>query len=312
MPATALPDALRTKLEALVRSDDVVLFMKGNRSFPQCGFSARVVGILNTMLPNYTTFNVLSDAEVREGMKQFSDWPTFPQLYVRGELVGGADIISAMADSGELATALGVSATPAAPPALTVTARAAAELRAASGDGGPGDVIHLTIDERWEHALDLGPPEAGHVSVTSEGVTVQLDPVSAARAAGVVIDFVEGPQGAGFKIDNPNRPKAVRQVGPKELKALLDAGRLTHLYDVRTPQERATASIAAATLLDPATMERLEALPRSTPIAFHCHHGGRSLNAANHFLSKGFTEVYNLAGGIDAWSKDIDPSVPRY
>jgi len=309
---SSLSPELRAKIESLIQSDEVVLFMKGNRSFPQCGFSAKVVGILNTLVPKYTTVNVLSDPEVRQGIKDYSDWPTIPQLYVKGELVGGSDIVSQLFESGELQKKLGVEAKPAAAPKLTVTPRAATELKAAMADGGPGDVIHLTIDERFEHALDLGPEEAGHVTIESNGITVQLDGMSARRGDGVVIDFVEGPSGAGFKIENPNRPAGVKQVTPKELKALLDAGTIKELFDVRTPKERETASLAGARLLDDEAMAYLEGLPKDTPIAFHCHHGGRSQNAAVHFLGKGFKNVYNLAGGIDAWSRDVDPSVPRY
>ena len=309
---STLSPELRSKLESLVKQDDVVLFMKGSRSFPQCGFSARVVGILNTLIPKYATVNVLSDPDVRNGMKELSDWPTFPQLYVKGEFVGGADIVGQMAESGELAAKLGVQPTAQKDLELTVTPRAATELKAALADGGPGDVIHLTIDERWEHALDIGPKETGHVTTESNGVTVQLDPMSAGKAEGVVIDFVDGPQGAGFKIDNPNKPAGVRQIGPKDLKELLAKGEIKELFDVRTPKERATASIEGSKLLDDATMSYLEGLPKDTPIAFHCHHGGRSQNAAQHFLGKGFTRVYNLAGGIDAWSQQVDPKVPRY
>jgi monothiol glutaredoxin len=305
------PDT-RSKLEQIVKQDDVVLFMKGNRSFPQCGFSASVVGILNTLIPKYTTVNVLADAMVRDGMKQFSEWPTFPQLYVRGEFVGGADIVKQMSESGELAKKLGDLVAPAKPPAVTVTPRAAAELTAALEEADAGDVIHLTIPASWDHTLDLGPREANHLSVTSNGITLQVDPQSAARASGVVIDFVEGAGGAGFKIENPNRPSAVRQVGAKELKALLDAGTVKELYDVRTPKERETAKIEVAKPLDDAAMARLEGLPKDTPLAFHCHHGGRSNNAAEHFLSQGFKQVYNLKGGIDAWSQEVDPKVPRY
>ena len=303
----------RQKLEAMISSDEVVLFMKGSRSFPQCGFSQRVVGMLNTLIPKYTTVNVLADPDVRNGMKELSDWPTFPQLYIKGEFVGGADIVGQMFENGELAAKLGAQpAAPAAPPKVTVTDRAGKELRAAMADGGPGDVIHLTIDERFEHALDLGPPEQGHLSIDTGGVTVQLDRMSAGRAEGVVIDFVDGPQGAGFKIENPNRPAGVRQVGAKEMKALLDAGTVKHFFDVRTPKERERAASPGTRLLDDAAVAELEGLPKDTPIAFHCHHGGRSQNAAQHFLSQGFTKVYNLAGGIDAWSREVDPAVPKY
>lgn len=307
-----LDPAIKAKLDNLVNSDSVVLFMKGSRSFPQCGFSASVVNILNTLIPKYTTVNILSDNDVRGGMKEYSDWPTFPQLFIKGEFVGGADIIRQMHESGDLEKKLGDLVAAAKPPAVTVTARAAAELSAALKDGGPGDVIHLTITPGWEHQLDLGPKEAAHLSVESGGLTVQLDRASAGRAEGVVIDFVEGPEGAGFKIDNPNKPATVRQIDAKALKALLDAGTVKQLWDVRTDKERAIASIAGARLLDDAGMAELEALPKTTPLAFHCHSGRRSLAAAEHFLKAGFSTVYNLAGGIDAWSREVDATVPRY
>jgi len=306
-----LTPEIKTKIENLIASDEVVLFMKGSRSFPQCGFSARVVGILNTLVPKYTTVNVLSDPDIRDGIKLYSDWPTIPQLYVKGELVGGADIVGSMHESGELQSKLGVAVKETAPPKVTVTAKAAEQLNAALGDGSPGDVIHLSIDGAFEHALDLGPREASGIIVESGGVTLQLDRPSAQRAEGVVIDFVESAEGAGFKIENPSRPAGVKQIAPKELKALLDGG-LKELFDVRTPKERETASIAGARLLDDDALAHLEGLPKDTPIAFHCHHGGRSQNAALHFLEKGFTKVYNLAGGIDAWSQQVDPAVKRY
>jgi monothiol glutaredoxin len=307
----ALDPQLKQKIDGLVSSDTVVLFMKGTRSFPQCGFSASVVNILNTLIPKYTTVNILADGDVRGGMKDYSDWPTFPQLYIKGEFVGGADIVRQMYESGDLEKKLGDLVAPATPPSLTVTARAAAELTAALKDGGDGDVIHLTITPGWDHQLDLGPKEAAHVTVQTAGVTVQLDRASAQRAQGVSIDFVQAPDGGGFKIENPNRPAAVKELAPKELKELLDSKKVTHFYDVRTPKEQTTATLGA-TLLDDAAMSAIDKLPRETPIAFHCHRGGRSRSAAEHFLKQGFKTVYNLAGGIDAWSRDIDPKIPRY
>jgi monothiol glutaredoxin len=264
------------------------------------------------LIPKYTTVNVLADSDVRTHMKEYSDWPTFPQLFIRGEFVGGADIVKQMHASGELEKKLGDLVAPAAPPKLTVSPRAAAELAAALKDGTPGDVIHLTITPSWEHQLDLGGKEASHVTIESNGVTVQLDRASAQRAAGVSIDFVDGADGAGFKIENPNRPPSVRHVPAKELKAMLDSGKVKHFYDVRTPKEHATASIAGAKLVDDKVMAEIEELPKDTPLAFHCHHGGRSTGAAEHFLQQGFKHVYNLTGGIDAWSQQIDPKVPRY
>jgi monothiol glutaredoxin len=302
----------RKKIQDIVASDSVVLFMKGSRSFPQCGFSASVVNILNTLIPKYTTVNILADADIRTGMKEYSDWPTFPQLFVRGEFVGGADIVRQMHEAGELEKKLGELVAPPKAPSVVVSPRAAKELAEALKEGGPGDVIHLTITPSWEHQLDLGPQEASHVTVASGGITVQLDRASAGRAEGLSIDFIEAADGAGFKIDNPNRPAMVREIAPTELKALLDSGKIQHLYDVRTDKERGIAKIAGAKQLDDATMAAIEALPKDTLLAFHCHHGGRSRGAAEHFLKLGFKNIYNMAGGIEAWSRDVDPSIARY
>ena len=85
-----------------VTKNDVVLFMKGTKAMPQCGFSSRVAGVLNYMGVNYVDVDVLADADIREGIKDFSDWPTIPQLYVKGEFVGGCDIVTEMTLSGEL------------------------------------------------------------------------------------------------------------------------------------------------------------------------------------------------------------------
>jgi monothiol glutaredoxin len=85
-----------------VTSNDVVLYMKGTKTMPQCGFSSRVAGVLNFMGVEFKDVNVLADETVRQGIKEFSDWPTIPQLYVKGEFIGGCDIVTEMTLSGEL------------------------------------------------------------------------------------------------------------------------------------------------------------------------------------------------------------------
>ena len=92
------------QIKQTITTNDVVLFMKGTKTMPQCGFSSRVAGVLNFMGVEYQDVNVLADDSVREGIKQFSDWPTIPQLYVKGEFVGGCDIVTEMTLSGELDT----------------------------------------------------------------------------------------------------------------------------------------------------------------------------------------------------------------
>ena len=90
------------RIDALVKSNDIVLFMKGTPLFPQCGFSSRAIAILDHLGVEYASVDVLQDMEIRQGIKSFSDWPTIPQLYVKGEFVGGSDIMMEMFEAGEL------------------------------------------------------------------------------------------------------------------------------------------------------------------------------------------------------------------
>ena len=101
-----MTDIIHDRIQSEITSNPVMLYMKGNAMFPQCGFSARVVQILTHMGVPFQTANVLEDPELREGIKEFSQWPTVPQLYVKGEFVGGCDIVTEMYQSGELGTLL--------------------------------------------------------------------------------------------------------------------------------------------------------------------------------------------------------------
>jgi len=103
------PESL-ARIADLVKANDVVLFMKGTALFPQCGFSGRAIAILDRLGATYETVDVLQDPEIRAGIKEYSEWPTVPQLYVRGEFVGGSDIMMEMFESGELQQLLGAEA----------------------------------------------------------------------------------------------------------------------------------------------------------------------------------------------------------
>lgn len=208
-----LSPELRSRIDDLVHKDPVLLFMKGNRQFPQCGFSATVVHILNEYLPGFATVNVLTDPELREGIKEYSDWPTIPQLYVRGEFVGGCDIVKELHANGELAATLGVEPLAVVEPEIEVTEAALAALRDALADAGSDELLRVAIGPGFEHDLTIGPEEPGDVVVQAIGPTegasirVALDRSSARKAGGLKIDFTDGPAGAGFKLSNPNRPK---------------------------------------------------------------------------------------------------------
>ena len=304
------------KMEALIGTEDVVLFMKGTREAPRCGFSASVVEILEGLGAKYRTVDVLADPEVREGIKAYSDWPTIPQLYIKGEFVGGADIAQELFASGELQKKLGVTA--AAPACQVTLTPAAAKVLAGAQDGEPADArfLRVAVSARFQHQLGFSQKNAGDVACASEGLDIVVDAGSARRANGIVIDAVKQGDGVAFRITNPNEPPMVKPMNVQELKQRLDdakrEGKRVELFDARTPGERAKAAIEGSKLLDDEGRAYLEALPKETPVVFHCHHGGRSQAAAEHFLKQGFKTVYNVTGGIDAWSAEVDPTVPRY
>ncbi|CAG9787290.1 unnamed protein product [Diatraea saccharalis] len=104
--STVSPEKLEDRLKALINRHKVMVFMKGNRDTPRCGFSRTLIQILNGTGVQYDTFDILTDEEVRQGLKEYSDWPTYPQLYVKGELIGGLDIIKELQASGELESTL--------------------------------------------------------------------------------------------------------------------------------------------------------------------------------------------------------------
>jgi monothiol glutaredoxin len=307
-----LDAATRTRLQTLVDENEVLLFMKGNREAPQCGFSATVVGILDQLLPRYATVDVLSDPAIRAGVKDFSQWPTIPQLYVKGEFLGGCDIIQETYASGELQQSLGIALPTPEEVDLTITPAAAEQLRHASAEAPEGHALHLSVDARYRSRLTLQPAQPGEIEISREGVALRLDPLSAGRARGATIDLTRAKGGVAFQVKLPEAPNVVRPMSVDDLKARLERGDDLAIYDVRTPEERATAHIADSVLVDADEARRIEALPTDVPLVFYCHHGQRSLAAAEHFASLGFTNVHNLEGGIDAWSRQIDPSVPRY
>jgi len=296
-------------IDALVKEHDVVLFMKGNRTFPQCGFSATVVQILDELVEDYETVNVLSDPDLRSGIKTYSDWPTIPQLYVKGEFLGGCDIVRQLYSRGELQKKLGVPLEEVSAPRVQVTDAAAEVLSQAAAQEGH-DAIRFQVGANFQYGLSFAKRGDGDLVVEANGVTLLFDRGSAKRADGIVVDYNEAL--GGFRIDNPNEPPAVRTVSVEELKALLDSEPSLRLIDVRSADERAIATIPGSVQLTEALQQELLALPKDTPLFFSCHHGGRSQRAAEEFLRAGFTNVHNVHGGVDAWSTAIDPTVPRY
>ena len=306
-----LDERTRGRIESEIKGHDLVVFMKGNRAMPQCGFSGRVVQILDSLVDDYATVDVLSDPDIREGIKEFSAWPTIPQIYLKGEFLGGCDIVNELFATGELHEKLGLPAPVRIVPTVTITDAAAARIREYM-DRAPGKELKLSIDARFNASLGLAPREAHDVVAESNGISVCMDVSTAERANGITLDLVESATGSAFKIDNPNAPGEVKQISAADVQRLRESGTKFEFLDVRTPAERETASIAGTRLLDQASAAEIEQLPKDTMLVLHCHHGSRSQAAAEHFRSRGFTNVHNMVGGIDAWSREVDSSVPRY
>jgi monothiol glutaredoxin len=306
----SLDPALRARIESLLAANPVVLFMKGNPRAPQCGFSAKAVGALDATGATYAHVDVLADPEIREGIKAYGDWPTIPQLYIGGELVGGSDIILQMAGSGELHGALSLPPPDRTPPQITITAAAAAMLKQAIADAGDGYALQVDVDGAFNARLQLAQRDEAAIATEVDGIRAQFDLASAQRARGMTIDWADDERGRGLVIDNPNAPPKVGALTPAQVAERVAAGTLT-VVDVRPADERAIAEAPLPYRSFDDGVEEIEALPKDTALAFLCRSGGRSAQAAEHFRALGFRELYNISGGINAWAL-IDPKLQAY
>ena len=306
----ALTDTTRQRIDDLLSQHRVVLFMKGTRNAPRCGFSATAAGILNELVEDFVSVDVLADEEIRQGIKDYGNWPTIPQLYVDRELIGGSDIIGGMYNSGELHELLGAVRPDRTPPEIEISAAAVEAIRNGMAED-PGMALHLAIDGRWQAQFMLKPAQGHEIRAESNGISMLMDLATAQKARGMRVDWVDDLRGSGLAISLPLAPVGVRPMSVEELAARLQRGDIKVL-DVRAEHERHIAPFAQALALDSETLQAVSALPKDTPLAFLCHHGNSSRQAAEHFRGLGFTHVYNIEGGIDAWSQRIDAGVARY
>ena len=306
-----MDEAVRARIEEILSSGKVVLFMKGNRRAPACGFSSRTVDALDELLPDYVTVDILADETLREAMKLYSSWPTFPQLYVDGKLIGGADIVTEMHAAGELAGTVGTNGPmPVETPEVMLT-EAAIDAFVAYAETTPAKV-RVEIDRAFDTVLDLASPRPLDLILDMGRVLLAMDAASARRADGMTIDFVRTGSTEGFKIENPNAPPKVRALPVQGLAQMLASNKPMLLLDVRTEDERDIVKLEGSVRFSSDDPEILDEVDRAMPIVLYCHHGVRSRAAAEHVIRLGFREVYNVTGGIDAWSQQVDPSAPRY
>ena len=307
----SLSDTTRERIESLISQDKIVLFMKGTPQQPQCGFSAQTISMLGGIVDHYATFNVLEDHEIREGIKEYSDWPTIPQLYIDNELIGGCDIVTSMFNSGELHDMLGVERPDLSPPEITISDEAAEQIRSAMS-GHDNIAVHFSIDGNWQSQFQLGPAQGQEISTEANGIQVLMDLNSAQRAKGAHIDWADSLQGQGLTIHLPEAPPPVKQLQVTDLKDRLRSEPGTLFLDVRNDAEREQAAIQGFQPLTQELMHEMDDTPHDTPMVFLCHTGNSSMGAAEHFRKQGFTDISNVVGGINAWSLEVDPEVPTY
>ena len=218
----------RSRIDKMISENPVFLFMKGTPESPQCGFSYKVVDILKAWKVPFKSFNVLSDESIRQGVKDFANWQTIPQLYIKNEFVGGSDVVEEMSNNGEL-----------------------------------GDLFSKAFPD--------------------------------------------------MEISSPPPAAEVIEISSIEASDILKGNSKIRLLDVRSPEERQTASIENSELLDQKMVEEiLDSWDRNSAIMFVCHVGQRSRQAAQYFASQGFQKVYNISDGIKGWSDTVDPSIPQY
>ncbi len=305
-----LSDSVKSKIDNYVHGNKVVLFMKGTPQQPQCGFSAKTIAALDSLLPDYASVDVLEDSEIREGIKVYGNWPTIPQLYIDGELVGGCDIVLNMLNSGELHECLDLEPPDRTPPEITITEIAATQLKE-SMQGHEGIELHFQVDANWNSQFNLAPAEGNEISTESNGVRILMDLATAQRARGAVIDWVSSIEGEGLAIDLPQAPPPAKQMTVQELAKKLEADKIT-LVDIRGDDERSRAFIESAEILTREVMDKLEQMPKDSEIAFLCQHGNASQGAAEYFRKKGDTKISNVAGGVQAWAQEINTSLPAF
>src|SRR5262245_46547051 len=159
---------IQQQIDDLVKNNKVVLFMKGTRMFPQCGFSARAIEIFKRCGVTIKDVNVLSDPQIREGIKQYSNWPTIPQAYVDGKFVGGSDILFEMFENGELQKLLGVEAPKVVVPKLTITERAAEAFKSAMQEMG-SEVLRFEVSPNFQYDLYFGDAQPEDFVVKTGG-----------------------------------------------------------------------------------------------------------------------------------------------
>lgn len=296
-----MKEQTKQAIETLVQNNTCVLFMKGNPTHPQCGFSSNTVGILKELVgEDFTYCNVLEDNEMREGIKEYGNWPTIPQLYINNELVGGNDIVTEMFNTGELQSMLNLPQPSREPAKINISDKAVENILKGTENMGL-NVLMLSIDGQFTTRFSIEEPKGYEVVTVCGDIKIYMDVGTAKRAEGIEINWVEDLQGAGLVIKNPNEPQAVIQIAKQELSKGIKEGRYNHIYDTRTEQQYNAQAIPGSKRLDKENMKQIEGLEKNIPLVFVCEVGNTSQGACEFYRKKGYSQVNNLVGGVAGW-----------
>jgi monothiol glutaredoxin len=299
-----MTDQTTHRIEQMLEENPVFLFMKGNPQTPMCGFSSNTVKILKDLIGDgFASFNVLEDPEIREGIKAYGQWPTIPQLYVNKELVGGNDIISEMFNTGELHELLNLAQPDRSPPKISITEDALNHIKEGLKEMGDHQLF-LSVDDEFNTRFSLEKPKGYEVIADIGDLKVYMDIGTAKRSNGVEISWVDELQGSGLRIKNPNEPPAVQNLSVAELQDWFATDVINpQVFDVRSADKVAEGTVDHAIRLDKTAIESIEAMDKETPLVFVCQVGQSSMSAAEFFRKKGYTKVFNLTGGYNAWNE---------
>lgn len=301
----------KDKIEHFISNNQVALFMKGTPQRPECGFSAKVIEALQKFTYDFASINILTDPLIREGIKEYSSWPTIPQLYINKEFVGGCDITLELASSGELAKLLGIKKALIAPN-IKIEDSAIKAFKKALEQNNQQESIRISIAANFEHALEFDQANNDDFLIKYDDINLIIDHYSATKADNLSISFHESSTDSGFDFYNPNIPSEVKELTTEELNQWHVNKKPFILIDVRPKAEYDIAKIDFAKRLEDLSIKEQQELSKDIPIVFHCHHGSRSFNTAQKWRLKGFSNIYNLSGGIDDWAKKIDKNINTY
>ncbi len=291
---------VRRLLEKRRNSHEIAVFLAD--SDPLSDESQFIIDWLTRHNATFSVVDALGDPELSPLLEAECATTVLPILTVSGHLIGNGPLLKQLAESGQLLRFIEKPPLDQTP-AIAVSQQAASKLR--DELQSPSDVVRLTVSSDFCHELGIGEFRPGDVELKVDDISLVIDPISATRANGVAIDWIELAESSGFRIDNPNHNLVRRGIKCDEFVQLMDGPNPYLLIDARTEQEYNEERIPGARLLDGTLLDALQLLDRRTPLIFYCKNGTRSQRAARHCRELGYTDVATLDGGMDAWKSHV-------